>query len=106
MTPSEESRLLTIVLKRIEGDQQSSFHARWLSVAVWLFLVAAFVALFQLAPRFGPVIYAVTGVGFILGVLTSFVVIHKHSLKQWPLLSPYIKVEEVKRRIDELKPDK
>jgi hypothetical protein len=106
MTPNEESRLLTIVLQRIEGGQESPAHVRWLSAIAWLLLVAAFVALFQLAPRVGPVLYVVAGIGCVLGVLTSFVVIYKHSLKQWPVLSPFIKVDEVKRRIDELKPNK
>ena len=106
MTPNEESRLLAIVLKRIEGGQKSPTHVRWLSVVAWLLLVAAFVVLFQLAPRVGPVVYVVAGVGCTLGVLTSFVVIYKHSLKQWPVLAPFIKADEVKRRIDELKPNK
>jgi len=105
MTPNEESRLLTIVLKRTEGGAEGPAHVRWLSAISWLLLVAAFVALFQLAPRIGPVLYVAAGIGCILGVLTSFVVIYKHSLKQWPVLSPYIKIDEVKRRIAELKPN-
>jgi len=106
MTPTEESRLLTIVLKRIEDGPKNPAHVRWLSVIAWLLLVAAFVVLFQLAPRVGPVLYVVAGISCVLGVLTSFVVIYKHSLKQWPVLSPFIKVDEVKRRISELKPNK
>jgi hypothetical protein len=106
MTPTEESRLLTVVLKRADAGHKPAAQARWLYVATWLGLVAAFVALFQLAPRLGSIVYVVAGVSGILGVLTSFVVIHRHSLKQWPVLAPYIKVDEVQRRIDELKPNK
>ena len=106
MTPNEESRLLAIVLKRVEGGAKSPPHVRWLSAITWLLLVAAFVALFQFVPRVGPVVYVVAGVSCMLGILTSFVVIYKHSLKQWPVLSPFIKVEEVKRRIGELNPNK
>src|SRR5687768_14211634 len=106
MTPAEELRLLTNVLKRIESDHKGSSPARWLSVATWLLLVAGFIALFQLAPRVGPVVYVVAGIGCFLGVLASFAVIYKHSLKQWPVLSSFIKADEVKRRISELTPDK
>jgi hypothetical protein len=106
MTSNEESRLLAIVLKRIEGGAKSPAHVRVLSVTTWLLLVAGFVALLQLVPRIGPIVYVVAGIGCILGILTSFVVIYQHSLKQWPVLAPYIKVDELKRRMAELNPDK
>jgi hypothetical protein len=105
MTPSEELRLLSTVLKRIEGGAATTAGGRWLSAVGWLVLVAFFMALFQLAPRLGPVVYVLVGVGCIVGVLTSFLVLYKHSLKQWPALAPFIKVDEVKRRINELKPN-
>lgn len=103
MTPAEESRLLTSILKRVESDPKVAAHTRWLYMANWLVLVAAFVVLFQIGPRIGSVVYVVAGVGGILGALTSFVVIHKHSLKQWPVLLPFIKADEIKHRIGELK---
>ena len=106
MTSSEESRLLTIVLKRIEHPPSRSTSALWLKVCVWLLLVLAFVVLFSFVPRIGPAIYVVAGVSGALGILVSFVVIHARSFAQWPVMAPYIKVEEIKLRIAELKPNK
>jgi hypothetical protein len=106
MTPTEESRLLTIILKRVKSDPKVASHARWLSGVNWLVLVAAFIALFQVGPRVGPIVYVVAGVAGVLGVLTTFVVIHKRSLQQWPVLAPFIKADEIARRISELKPNK
>lgn len=105
MTPTEEARLLSVVLKRIESSNTGSRHGNWFAVANWLLLVLAFIALFSLAPRAGTVIYVVAGVAGVLGVLTSFAVIHRRSLKQWPVLAPFIRAEEIRRRIAELKPD-
>jgi Flp pilus assembly protein TadB len=103
MTPTEETRLLTTVLQRIERPQISAGRLRWLSIAGWLVLVAAFVVLFRVAPHFGPIIYVVAGVAGLLGVFAAFWVIYEHSHKQWPVLARYLKAEEIKRRLDELK---
>jgi hypothetical protein len=62
--------------------------------------------LFSIAPSVGSIIYVVAGVAGVLGVLTSFAVIHRRSLQQWPVLAPFIRADEVRRRINELKPNK
>ena len=106
MTPTEELRLLTVVLKRIEGGPKTPPHVRWISIGNWLVLVAAFVALFRIGPRVGPIVYVVAGVGGFLGMLTCAVMVYERSLKQWPILSSFIKADEVKLRIEQLSPDK
>jgi hypothetical protein len=105
MTPTEELRFLTVVLKRIEGGNRAAARSIWLLVATWLLLVAAFVVLFSLASSLGSTVFVVAGVSGLLGVLTAFVVIRKASRKQWPVLAPFIEVEEIKLRINELKPN-
>jgi hypothetical protein len=106
MTATEETRLLQIALKRIEVTQHGASKARWLLIGTWVCLVAAFVALFQLAPQYGKVIYFVAGMSCLAGVLASFSFIHAHSLKQWPVMAPHVNADSVRRRIEELKPNK
>jgi hypothetical protein len=106
MTPTEEARLLSDLLKRIESGQGGSRHARLFAIANWVLLVVAFIALFQIAPRVGSIVYVVAGVAGILGVLTSFVVINGRAIEQWPVLAPFIRADEVRRRLEELKPNK
>ena len=105
MTSTEELRLLAVVLKRIEQPPRLK-SALWLRVFVWLILVVSFVALFGFASRIGSVIYVVAGISGLLGIVASFTVIHARSLAQWPVLAHYIKAEEIKLRIEELKPNK
>jgi hypothetical protein len=104
MTSTEELRLLAVVLKRIE--QPPRFKSTlWLRVCVWLLLVVSFIALFGFASRIGPIIYVVAGISGLLGIIASFTVIYARSLAQWPVLAQYIKAEEIKLRIAELKPN-
>jgi hypothetical protein len=105
MTNTEELRLLAGVLKRIEQPPRFK-SALWLRVCVWLLLVVSFVALFGFASQAGPVIYVVAGVSGLFGIIASFTVIHARSLAQWPVLAQFIKAEEIKLRIAELKPNK
>jgi hypothetical protein len=105
MTKTEELRLLTIVLKRIEQPTRSK-SALWLKVCIWLLLVVSYVVLFGFASRVGPIIYVVAGISGFLGIIASFTVIHARSLVQWPVLARYVKAEEIKLRIAELKPNK
>jgi hypothetical protein len=105
MTNTEELRLLAVVLKRIEQPTRMK-SALWLKVCVWLLMVVSFVALFGFASRAGTVIYVVAGISGFLGVIASFTVIHARSLAQWPVLAQYVKAEEIKLRIAELKPNK
>ena len=74
-------------------------------MAIWLLLVAAFVVLFSLAPSLSPAVFLVAGVSGLLGVLAAFAVLRKASLKQWPVLAPFIKADEIKLRISQLKPN-
>ena len=103
MTPKEETRLLSGVLKRLEGDSGISNHGRWFAIVNWLILVAAFVALFSIGPRVGTIVYVVACVACLLGVTTSLVVIYQRSVEQWPVLSRFISADEIRRRLDELK---
>jgi hypothetical protein len=105
MTPSEEVRLLSALLERIEGGKRTSRRARRFAIVNWLLLVVAFIALFDVGPRVGSIVYIVAGVASVLGILTSYVVIQRRSLQQWPVLAPFIRADEVRRRIIELKPD-
>ena len=104
MTRTEEARLLSAVLKRIESGNASR-RGNWFAVINWLLLVLAFIVLFSLAPRAGFITYVVAGVAGALGVLTSFAVIRRRSLQQWPVLAPFIRADEVRRRLNELKPN-
>jgi hypothetical protein len=104
MTSTEELRLSQVVLKRVEHPSRSK-SGLLLKVCVWLFLVVSFVTLFAFASQIGPVIYVVAGISGLLGVIASFTVIHVRSLAQWRVLARYIKSEEIKLRIAELKPN-
>ena len=105
MTNTEELRLLAVVLKRIEQPTRLK-STLWLKVCIWLLLVVSFVALFGFASRVGPVIYVVAVISGFLGVIASFTGIYARSLVQWPVLARYVKAEEIKLRIAELKPNK
>lgn len=103
MTPREEVRLLSSVLKRIQGPPIGRAILRCLPIASWLILVIAFFALSRLAPGIGPIIYVIVFCAAMLGALASFLFVYLHSTKQWPVLSQFVDGEGIKRRLDELK---
>ncbi|WP_020557996.1 hypothetical protein [Thiofilum flexile] len=102
MTRTEEVRLLTALIKRAEDSPSGLRRARLLAFANWLLLVAAGIALLQIAPCGGAVVYIVAGVAVALGFTTGFVFLYQQSFQQWPVLAPFIRTEEVRRRLEEL----
>jgi hypothetical protein len=104
MTPIEEARFLTAVLKSVDvPPQRGETFIRRLRIGIWLVLVVAFTFLFQIARDGGVVICVVAFVALILGVVSAALTVQARSLRQWPVISPFVDVEGIRRRLSDLK---
>ena len=102
MTPSDEIRLLSGVLKQIDHGPHRALQSTWLEIVMWLAVVALFLVMFQLGDRIHPLALALvsTSVGVIAGVFG----ICKTAARQWLVLRHHITRESVVARLAQLEP--
>ena len=102
MTPHQERRVLSALLKRAERSVVTSTAARFACLVLWLLLVGAFMALFQLAPHAGrSVLYIAVG-SAVLGAIGAWLLFYLAALKQWPLIQAHLNAESIRNRLREL----
>jgi hypothetical protein len=102
MNKHQEKRVLVTLLKRLERPKEVPRWVRLVRPALWLTLVVAFIALFQLAPHAGRSILYVAFGSALLGSITAGVLVYVASLKQWPAVAKHLNSESIRSRLSEI----
>jgi hypothetical protein len=103
VTPQDEVRFLSHVLKRVDSPPNSAHLWRRVLLLSWPALVALSYALFHFGPGGTWLLLLVATSVALATTLVTFTFIKYHAARQWPMLAPHIKRESLAQRIDDLK---
>ena len=106
MTPNEEIRVLTWLLRRasMTSERVQALFTR-IRVGMWIALVVLFVVLFGFAQS-GHVAITIVGFAYFAIGASGLLLAYVSSLKQWSAIIPHVNRESVELRLDDLKPNK
>jgi len=102
MSPVEEKRFLTIVLRRIDHGVGGLLASRWALPVIWGGLVlgsAVAFAVAQLLPTWGVALLFV-----VLGVAYSQLYFRVFAARGWPILRQHLNRESIVARLSQLGP--
>ncbi len=102
MTPTQEKKLLSVLIKRLDQPGVGVLGGRFFLPSLWVALVFAFTALFQLANRGLLLRPTLVVVAASFGAAIGWVAYYVTSLKQWPMVRPHIDRASIEKRLREL----
>lgn len=102
MTPSEERKYLSAVLKQIDNGAPAWLQRAWVNVLLWFVVAALFLVLFQAGNKISPLVLALSGL--MVGVAVGYFSILQCAARTWPMLRPHVTRESIVERLSALKP--